>query len=67
MIVIANNNPADIAATVMKFRNLTSSKLAEMGKNGKSFYDRELAMAVAVKKFEKVFEDVINDSLSVQF
>jgi colanic acid biosynthesis glycosyl transferase WcaI len=52
------DNPAAIAATVMKFYNLAPSELVEIGEKGRRFYERELSMSIAVKKFEKIFEAV---------
>jgi colanic acid biosynthesis glycosyl transferase WcaI len=52
------DNPAEIAAVAIKFNNLSPGELSQMGDNGKRFYEQELAMSVAAKKFEKIFESV---------
>jgi glycosyltransferase involved in cell wall biosynthesis len=52
------DNPVDIAAAVVKFNNLSPDELNRMGDNGKRFYEQELAMSVAARKFEKIFESV---------
>jgi colanic acid biosynthesis glycosyl transferase WcaI len=52
------DNPADIAAAVIKFNNLSPSELGQMGDNGKRFYEQNLAMSVAARKFAKILESV---------
>jgi colanic acid biosynthesis glycosyl transferase WcaI len=52
-------NPTSIADAVEKLCAMPREELAAMGVNGRKFYERELSLAVAVEKFEKIFESVV--------
>jgi glycosyltransferase involved in cell wall biosynthesis len=49
-------DPGSIAAAAMRLYSTPRHELAEMGRNGRRYYDRELAMAVGVDRFIGVFE-----------
>ena len=48
-----------IAEAVRKFQAMSQAELDAMGANGKMFYERELSFAIAVEKYERVFEAVV--------
>jgi colanic acid biosynthesis glycosyl transferase WcaI len=52
-------NPGAIADTVKQLYYMTPSQRQQLGENGQSFYDKELAFSVAVDRYEKLFESVI--------
>jgi glycosyltransferase involved in cell wall biosynthesis len=49
-------NPDSIAAAVKELAEAGEVRLAEMGRNGRAFYDRELSVAAGVGRFEQVLE-----------
>jgi glycosyltransferase involved in cell wall biosynthesis len=49
-------NPPSIAEGVAKFHSMSKTDLAQMGENGKRFYERELSFEIAARKYEKVLE-----------
>ena len=51
-----------IANAVVKMYKMPREKLDEMGRNGRRFYDRELAREIGVKKFVAIFSDVVKKS-----
>lgn len=55
-------NAESIANAVKKFHEMPQSKLDAMGANGKEFYNQELSFAIAVEKYEKIFESVVRRS-----
>jgi glycosyltransferase involved in cell wall biosynthesis len=54
-------NPTSIANAVEKLYSLSSDDLDKLGSNGKHFYDNELSLHAGVKKFEKIFRQVIKN------
>jgi colanic acid biosynthesis glycosyl transferase WcaI len=57
-IVCEPGNPQSIAAAVKQLVSMSPERLADMGRSGKVFYDRELSISVGVEKFEHVFKAV---------
>lgn len=55
-------NPQEIAETAKRFLNMTQEDLSEMGRKGRDYYFRELSLEVGVKKYEKIFLDIVNKS-----
>ena len=55
-------NAESIANAVKKFHEMPQSTLDAMGANGKEFYNQELSFAIAVEKYEKIFESVVRRS-----
>jgi len=53
-------NPESIAQAVIKLREMPDSKREQMGQNGRDYYSNELAGHIAVKKFENIFQEVID-------
>jgi colanic acid biosynthesis glycosyl transferase WcaI len=51
-------DPRSIAEGVRKLASLSQQEREEMGRNGRAFYDRELAAGVGVERFREVFHDV---------
>jgi glycosyltransferase involved in cell wall biosynthesis len=49
-------NPESIASAVTKLATMSSAQLAQMGENGKQFYEREMSFQIAVDKFEILFQ-----------
>jgi lipopolysaccharide/colanic/teichoic acid biosynthesis glycosyltransferase len=54
-IVCEPGNPHSIAEAVKELADAGDERLAEMGRAGRAFYDRELSVYVGVKKFDRVF------------
>ena len=52
-------NAESIADGVRKFLSMSRQELDTMGENGRTFYQRELALAVGTKQFAQVFESII--------
>ena len=55
-IVCEPGNPQSIAEAVRKLVDTGEERLAEMGRAGRAFYDRELSVSVGVEKFDRVFK-----------
>jgi lipopolysaccharide/colanic/teichoic acid biosynthesis glycosyltransferase len=53
-------NPQSIADAVKELVSAGPERLAEMGHNGRAFYDRELSLAIGVEKFIDVFKAVVD-------
>jgi lipopolysaccharide/colanic/teichoic acid biosynthesis glycosyltransferase/glycosyltransferase involved in cell wall biosynthesis len=53
------DNPKSIADAVKKLVSAGSERLAEMGKNGRAFYDCELSLSTGVGKFIHVFQSIV--------
>ena len=64
-MVCTPENPESLAAAVAQLANLGAGRLAEMGRAGWEFYDRELSLSAGVDRFEAVFRSVINGGVSV--
>jgi glycosyltransferase involved in cell wall biosynthesis len=58
-LVCEPQNPAGIAAAVSTLASTSSERLAELGRAGRSFYLRELALGVGVDQFERAFCSVL--------
>jgi len=56
-------NPQSIAKTVEKFQAMSRAELEQMGERGKRFYQEQLSLAIGVWKFEKVFQQVVENFL----
>ena len=59
-LVCEPGNPVSIAAGVSALAQLSRLKLAEMGRAGRAFYERELSLTIGVAQFERVFQAVVN-------
>jgi glycosyltransferase involved in cell wall biosynthesis len=59
-IVCEPGNPHSIAKAVKELVDAGHVRLAEMGRAGTKFYDRELSVSVGVDKFERIFKAVTN-------
>src|ERR1035437_1773976 len=57
-LVCEPENPSSIAEGVRRLFQAGPMHLADMGRSGRAFYDRELSMAVAIDKFDAVFRQV---------
>lgn len=55
-IVCEPGNPQSIAEAVKELVDASDERLAEMGRAGKAFYDRELSVSVGVEKFDRIFK-----------
>jgi glycosyltransferase involved in cell wall biosynthesis len=51
-------NPHEIAESVRYLYELPRPKLEEMGKNGQTFYAKEMSLLVGVRRFEQIFKGV---------
>ena len=51
-------NPQSIAGAVERLHSMPRENLAAMGRNGRTFYEKELALNVAVDKFERIFKNI---------
>ncbi len=51
-------DPYGIAEEVCKLQAMSGDQLKAMGENGKRFYERELSLKIATKRFEAIFESV---------
>jgi lipopolysaccharide/colanic/teichoic acid biosynthesis glycosyltransferase/glycosyltransferase involved in cell wall biosynthesis len=56
-------DPGSIAAAVKVLAGAGKIRLAEMGRNGATFYERELSVSVGVGKFERIFKAVTDKRL----
>jgi lipopolysaccharide/colanic/teichoic acid biosynthesis glycosyltransferase/glycosyltransferase involved in cell wall biosynthesis len=59
-IMCQPRDPGSIAAAVKELAEAGKNRLAEMGRNGAAFYERELSVSVGVGKFERIFKAVTN-------
>lgn len=50
-------DPGSIAEAIRKLASLSQEEREEMGRNGRSFYDRELAVGVGVERFRELFRE----------
>jgi len=57
-------SPTSIAEAVGRLEQMPADQREALGKAGKAFYDRELSLHVAVKKFEALFEAVVDKARS---
>ena len=57
-VVCEPANPQSIADAVKKLTDTSPDRLANMGRAGKTFYDRELSVSVGVDKFDHIFKAV---------
>ena len=57
-ILAQPEDPGSIAAAVRSLASLSQGERERMGRNGRAFYDRELAIGVAVESFREVFRNV---------
>jgi lipopolysaccharide/colanic/teichoic acid biosynthesis glycosyltransferase len=55
-IVCEPGNPQSIAEAVRQLVNTGKERLAEMGRAGRAFYERELSVSVGVEKFDRVLK-----------
>jgi lipopolysaccharide/colanic/teichoic acid biosynthesis glycosyltransferase len=55
-IVCEPGNPQSIAEAVKALVDTSDERRAEMGRAGRTFYDRELSVSVGVEKFDRVFK-----------
>lgn len=53
-------DPAQIANAVRQLRRMPADQLNAMGRAGKAYYDAELSLKVGTKRYEQIFQDVIN-------
>lgn len=53
-------NPASLATAVKKLYNLTEIERNQMGLRGREYYFKNLSPTVQVKKYQKLFEDILN-------
>ncbi len=60
-IVCEPCNPESIAQAVLELAAAGPERLAEMGHNGRAFYDRELSVAAGVGRFEAIFNTVMQE------
>ncbi len=54
-VVCEPGNPHSIAAAVKDLVDTSSEQLAQMGCDGRAFYDSELSLSIGVDKFERIF------------
>jgi colanic acid biosynthesis glycosyl transferase WcaI len=59
-VVCEPGNPHSIAGAVKELVDTSGERLAEMGRAGRAFYERELSVSVGVDKFDRVFKAAIN-------
>ena len=59
-VVCEPGNPRSIAGAVKELAEARCERLADMGRSGRAFYDRELSFSVGVDKFDRIFEAVTN-------
>ena len=57
-ITCSPEDPHSIAASVEKLAAMTEEERDEMGRRGATYYQQELALAVGVRRFEKIFTDM---------
>jgi len=55
-------DPYGIAEKVCKLQAMSGDQLKAMGENGRRFYERELSLKIATKRFEAIFESVTKRS-----
>ncbi|WP_392352685.1 glycosyltransferase family 4 protein [Pseudoalteromonas rhizosphaerae] len=53
------NNSISLADAIIKLAELTECQRIEMGENGRNYYYEELSLEIGVKKFTRIFKDVI--------
>ncbi len=53
-------DPDDIARKIEELYKMPRNRLELMGENGKIFYERYLSLSVGARRFEKVFQSVVN-------
>ena len=54
-VVCEPGNPHSIAAAVKDLVDTSNEQLAQMGCDGRAFYDSELSLSIGVDKFERIF------------
>jgi glycosyltransferase involved in cell wall biosynthesis len=59
-VVCRPEDPESIAAAVCSLARADVSRLEEMGRAGRSFYEKELSIRVGVSRFEEVFRSAVN-------
>jgi glycosyltransferase involved in cell wall biosynthesis len=52
-------NAQSIAEAVQKLYKMPRAELEEMGNKGRKFYQKELCFDIGVKKYERIFEEVV--------
>lgn len=55
-------DPYGIAEKVCKLQAMSGDQLKAMGESGRRFYERELSLKIATKRFEAIFESVAKRS-----
>ena len=53
-------NPQALAQAVRTLHNLPDQELAAIGQKGKEYYDAELSLTVGARRYQMIFEQVIN-------
>lgn len=53
-------NPASLATAVKKLYNLSEIERNQMGLRGREYYFKNLSPTVQVKKYQELFEDILN-------
>jgi glycosyltransferase involved in cell wall biosynthesis len=52
-------NPSSLVESVMKITSVSPQSLKKMGENGKSFYQTNMSLPTAAKRFESLFQSLI--------
>ena len=55
-------NPESIAEAAEKLCAMSRAELFTMGENGRRFYERELALSIGARRFERIFRSVVEES-----
>ncbi|MCL5260316.1 MAG: glycosyltransferase family 4 protein [Gammaproteobacteria bacterium] len=58
-LVVSPVDPENLAKVLRKFYNMSQSQRLVFGKNGREYYLQNLAINVAMDKYEKLFERVV--------
>ena len=53
-------NPASLVTAVKNLYNLSENERNQMGLRGREYYFNNLSPTVQVKKYQKLFEDILN-------
>ena len=59
-IVVEPESPDKLAQAVIELAALPADRLKTMGRNGMSFYQRELSLETGVTRFEEIFQRLVN-------
>ncbi len=61
-IVVESQNPQALAKAAEELANSSKVTLTTMGRQAKQYYQRQLSLAVGIKRFGEIFKGVVENS-----